>query len=197
MKKLIRKLVKNPFIIFLYFRLTLIYNSKRFKRGYFFIKGKKFYFSDSLSFVFMFIDIFINQSYKFKSEVKNPIIIDCGSNIGLSVLYFKTIYPESIIHAFEPDKNIFKILEENCKKFEINNVSLLNKGVWKEDGFYDFLSDGCDGGRMLDKNVAEKSNLVEMVSLKNILDTNSSIDLLKIDIEGAELEVLRSCKDSL
>ena len=126
MMKKIKIFFKNPFVVFLYLRLMPLYFSKRFKKGYFLINRKRFIFSDPLSFVFMFFDIFIKKSYEFKSKSETPVIIDCGSNIGLSVLYFKKIYPNSIIKAFEPDKEIFKILEKNCENFKMKNVTLLN-----------------------------------------------------------------------
>jgi FkbM family methyltransferase len=42
-----------------------------------------------------------------------PVIIDCGGNIGLSVLYFKYLFPNSVITVFEPSPPVFEILKEN------------------------------------------------------------------------------------
>ena len=58
-------------------------------------------------------DIFVQRIYHFESRRANPLILDCGSNIGLSLLYFASTYPQSRIIAFEPDPTIFPCLQEN------------------------------------------------------------------------------------
>ena len=74
----------------------------------------------------LFEEIFIYQVYKFASEKSDPEIIDCGSNIGISILNFKKIFPTSIIKAFEPDPVTFSILEKNIRENNLSNVSLYN-----------------------------------------------------------------------
>ena len=54
----------------------------------------------------LYEDIFINRVYEFEASRPDPRIIDCGSNIGMSVLYFKHVYPEARIVGFEPDPTI-------------------------------------------------------------------------------------------
>lgn len=190
-------MIKDPGLFFTYFRLFLIYKKKRFHQGVFSILNKKFVFVDSASFVFMYLDIFINKSYKFKTEKPNPVIIDCGANIGLSVLYFKTLYPDAIVRAFEPDAKIFKVLEDNCNKFCLKNVELFNKGVWTNNEEVSFLSDGADGGKIVKNFDSNELSKLKMVHLKDLLEKEKEIDLLKIDIEGAESEVISDCSESL
>src|SRR5690606_3275073 len=48
---------------------------------------------DCLSFIYQYKEIFADNSYRFESENDHPVIIDCGSNIGLSILFFKELYP--------------------------------------------------------------------------------------------------------
>ena len=56
---------------------------------------------------YLFNETFVNAQYYFESDNDWPTIIDCGSNIGMSVLFFKRLYPQSKIIAFEPDpKNV-------------------------------------------------------------------------------------------
>lgn len=74
----------------------------------------------------------------------------------------------------------------------INGVEVFNQAVWhSSDGVF-FLSDGADGGAI--KNDGQK---IESVRLKEILLAHKEIDMLKIDIEGAELAVLEDCQNSL
>ncbi len=62
-------------------------------------------------------EIFVEEVYRFQSDTNTPLIIDCGSNIGLSIIYFKRLFPEAKIIGFEPDNEIFKILENNINQF--------------------------------------------------------------------------------
>ena len=88
----------------------------RYKKGTTKIFGFDFTFVDSASFIGQYEEIFKKQSYKFIPINDQPIIIDCGSNIGVSILYYFRQYPKAKIIAFEPDKNIFQVLKKNIEK---------------------------------------------------------------------------------
>lgn len=141
------------------------------------------------------LEIFDEEIYKFTSSINNPLILDCGSNIGISIIYFKNLYPDARIIGFEPDKEMFDICQYNCQQFNLNDVNLVNAAVWSENTELNFLADGALGGHLTldDKNLI--STKVNAVKLSSYLD--QKIDLLKMDIEGAEYEVLKSCKDDL
>lgn len=194
---MIKKIRERPTLLLMYIRLFFIYRTIRFRKGFFRIFKKKFVFVDSASFVSMYVDIFINEAYGFKAENSHPLIIDCGANIGLSVLYFKTLYQDAIIEAFEPDENIFDVLKSNCATFDLKNVTLINKGVWINDKGVAFSPDGADGGKIEHHILKDDSPKIKTVRLKELLEARKKIDLLKIDIEAAEVDVLHDCKDSL
>lgn len=148
---------------------------------------------DTLSFIYQIKEIFGDEIYKFHAKKKNPIIIDCGSNVGVSVAYFYQLYRDSAIYAFEADPNIYQYLQQNIQRNHINNVIAHNKAVWiNNDGIY-FASDGADGGSIND-NADMK---LESIWLKEFIESFEMIDFLKIDIEGAENQVIVDCKDSL
>lgn len=159
------------------------------------IFGQPFELADSASFISTFQQLFKEQIYRFDSKTTEPFILDCGANIGLSILYFKRLYPKSRIIAFEADKNIFDILTRNVKNFGFDDdVQLINRAVWSSVTKLDFTSDGADGGRL--SVASDKSNdLVPTVRLRDYLDRQ--VDFLKLDIEGAETEVLRDCAEQL
>ncbi|CAN0317493.1 unnamed protein product, partial [Chrysoparadoxa australica] len=87
--------------------------NKRFRSGNFKLFGQRFYYVDNMSFLWQFHDIFVKQVYKFKTDSEHPVIIDCGSNIGLSVIYFKKQYPKAKVTAFEADPDIYKVQLQN------------------------------------------------------------------------------------
>lgn len=153
---------------------------------------------DSVSFIYQFKEIFLDESYKFNFENGNPIIYDCGANIGLSCLYFKRLFPNCTIKAFEADPKIFEILKENIdSNIHTGNIELFNKAIWIDNNGVEFNQEGADGGTVIiDESNSEKRVKVESVRLKDLLD-NEKPDFLKMDIEGAEVDVLLDCGSSL
>ncbi len=141
-------------------------------------------------------ELFEQNIYKFKSKTDAPYIVDCGANLGMSVIYFKSIYPNAIITAFEADPYIFSFLKKNVHSFGFANVEVINKAVWNEDDKkLSFLKEGGAGGRIEEKNTVGDYIEIETVRLKNFL--NRKVDFLKIDIEGAEFSVITDCAEEL
>lgn len=141
-------------------------------------------------------EIFVDEIYKFEATTDSPLIIDCGANIGLSVIYFKSLYPNAKIIAFEPDDIIYGVCQHNIEAFKLSNVDLIHAAVWKDKGVLNFLPDDSLGGRLVD-DVRDAKKIIQVKSerLRDFLD--KKVDFLKIDIEGAEEEVLFDCKDHL
>lgn len=140
-------------------------------------------------------EIFIDEVYKFAPSRKDARIVDCGANIGLSVLYFKRLCPDARVVAFEPDPGVFKILERNVAAFGLSNVQLKNEAVWVENTTLDFESEGALGGRLDSSESISNRVSVKAMRLRDLMD--EPIDFLKIDIEGAEYAVLGDCADKL
>jgi FkbM family methyltransferase len=155
--------------------------------------GKPLEITDPYWHLYCYEEIFKDEIYRFQTDSPAPFIIDCGANIGLSVIYFKHLYAQARIIAFEPDAEIFKVLERNVKTFQFSDISLCQQAVWNSETELTFQGDGSVGGR-LGENGAQGSR-VKTARLKNLL--NQKVDFLKIDVEGAEYEVLKDCADSL
>ena len=163
----------------------------RFKNGETDLIHNGFRFLDSESFINQFHDIYRRELLRFSSSIKNPLILDCGSNIGVSVCYFKKIYPDSRIIAFEPDQKIFSTLKHNTQNFNSSNLKLHNSAVWTENTNLRFISNGADGGKI--GHNGDQS--VDAQKLSNFL--SNRVNMLKIDIEGAEKFVLPSIAEYL
>ncbi|KKP68378.1 MAG: hypothetical protein UR66_C0006G0079 [Candidatus Moranbacteria bacterium GW2011_GWE1_35_17] len=168
-------------------------NKERFIEEEIIFKGRKLRIPDVVSFAYQIKEIFSDEIYKFQSGTESPVIYDCGANVGTSVLYFKKLFPKSKIKAFEADEKIYKILKENVG--DLNDVELIHKAVWVNDENLTFNSEGADGGSLVG-NFNDKQT-VKALRLKDLLENEEVIDFLKMDIEGAESEVIRDCANSL
>lgn len=159
--------------------------------------GNSFYFSSGVSFLHSVDEIFRDQIYLFKTTNNQPYIIDCGSNIGLSLYYFKQIYPNSEVVCFEPDREIFKILKKNAALLpNQESIHLHNKAVWTEDTTLEFFVEGgLAGSCSVDFSGRNNIEKIPATDLKKFM--NKKVDFLKIDIEGAENKVIFDIRNKL
>ena len=145
--------------------------------------------ADGLSFYYSYREIFRDQVYEFPRDSEAPTILDCGANVGLATLYFKLNYPDSVVTAVEADPGLFEILSENVRTQSLSQVRLLNRAVWSSRTTLQFGSEGADAGRIDAAGATTLPKLsVDTVPLDELID--GSVDLLKMDIEGAEVETL-------
>ena len=139
-----------------------------------------------------FDEIFIQQLYKIELE-PNCYIIDCGANIGLSVIYLKQLFPAATILAFEPDDHNFSLLSRNVSSFKFDNVELKNEAVWNENTTITFTNEGS-----MSSKVDQKANAGKKIKASRLKDfLNKKVDFLKIDIEGAEYAVIKDVQEML
>ena len=155
--------------------------------------GKDFYFISPTELMHGLNEIFIEEVYK-QHLPPNPYIIDCGANIGLSVIYLKQMFPDAKIIAFEPDEKNFNLLQANIKSFGYKNVQALKEAVWIENTTLQFAGEGSMSSR-IHEEISENTIPVKAIRLKDYLD--KPIDFLKIDIEGAEYQVIMDIADQL
>lgn len=153
-------------------------------------------FTSAYWFLHSINEIFVEEVYKFLSEKREPFIVDCGANIGLSILYFKKLNKNSKILAFEADPRVFKQLEANIAEYKYDDVQLINAAVWDSETKISFFSEGTVGGRM-SVNDDDDRSVVEIPTIRLRDYFLTEIDFLKIDIEGAEYQVLKDCADVL
>lgn len=203
-----KKIVKNLFEMFGYkiekysknYKLSFSkrkHNIERFVPIEDFFLGRKIYIHDIASFNMCIGELFQSEAYKFKANNSKPYIIDCGANLGMSIIYFKELYPEASILAFEADSHIFSFLEKNIFSFDYEDVILVNKAVWNKEGDVIFYEEGGAGGKIEEVNeLTNKHKSIPSTRLKKYLK-GKKVDFLKLDIEGAEYEVLKDCSEEL
>ena len=143
-------------------------------------------------------EVFMSDFYKFNTQTKNPLIIDCGANIGLSVLYFKHTHPDAIIHAFEPDTKNYNYLAQNVSSYGWEKSVFIYKQLVSDNAGFEFFEElGNAGSKIVGEDQQnEFTAKIEKIRLKDFLKTlDGKIDFLKLDIEGSEFEVLPDLKD--
>lgn len=159
------------------------------------------------SFRAQYVNIFVEREYDFASETNAPIIVDLGANVGMSCLFYKTRFPRCKIYAFEPDPELFGLLQENLARNQLlENVQLFNKAAWVSDGRATFVPDGLGGGTMIAVKPAQAGpganppaaavKTVETMDLKPWLREHE-FHFVKMDIESAETAVIPHCLDEL
>jgi FkbM family methyltransferase len=159
--------------------------------------GRTVRFKSPFWFLHSIQEIFVDEAYKFAPQNEKPRIIDCGSNIGLSAIYFKRLCPDSRITAFEADPEVFETMRENIEQFGLSDVEMVEKAVWTSETTLQFDSEGTVGGRLEFERDVPGSNKIDVQTIRLRDYLNEKIDFLKLDIEGAEYAVLKDCKELL
>ena len=158
--------------------------------------GKTTHIIDAASFLSAYRAIFRDEIYAFDPKTSAPRIIDGGANIGLATLYWKQHFPNASIVSFEPDPLIFRVLQRNIEEHQYGDVKLVQCGLWSEETELEFQSDGADGGHVNEVSSQDATtHRVPVTRLSPYL--KEQVDLLKLDIEGAEVEVLLSVAEDL
>lgn len=160
--------------------------------------------SNELAMLELYKSIFEEKIYDFNTSHLTPNIIDAGSNIGIATLFFKNKYPLANITCFEPDPYNFNILKQNISINNLNNVKAIEAALSNNSGdilFYGQIGEGSDTrGNSISKLWGEQritNNQVKVKTVKLSSYINEHIDLIKLDIEGAEQQVIEDIEDKL
>lgn len=135
-------------------------------------------------------EIFCREDYFCKNDIRT--VVDFGSNIGISALYFLTRNRETFVYLFEPLAVNCQRMRQNLEYFQ-DRFNLSPVAVWLADGDVEFGYEetGRYGGVkvMSDYKIMVPAMDVNNI-LSNIIEKHTNIDILKIDIEGGERDIL-------
>jgi FkbM family methyltransferase len=143
-----------------------------------------------------FTQIFLKRDYESANLPGSAnAIVDLGANIGLATVFFALKYPEAQILSVEPDEGNFLALTSNVAVFG-NRIQTQHAAVWTKDGFVD-LSIEDETGSLRESWAIKISDSgdgpqkTKCWTLETALNKAAfgNIDILKIDIEGAEFEI--------
>lgn len=154
-------------------------------------------YPDACSLVPQWNDLFVRGTLRFTPAVPSPRILDCGANIGLASLWLQRRFPAARITAFEADPALAAMLRRNLSANGVP-AEVVAAAVWSSAGTVRFRCEGSDSGAV-DAVAADTPGPVQEVPAVRLRDwiAREPIDLLKIDVEGAELEILEDCVDVL
>lgn len=161
--------------------------------------GSTFYAFSYHTLNYLIHEIIINEEYRFKSLNNAPVIVDCGANIGMSVLYFKKCYPQANILAFEPNPTAFTLLSKNIQSYHLSNVETHHVALANSIGTIPFHFNN-DKGTLTGSVQANRGgdNVIEVSckKLSDFIQHFASIDLIKMDVEGAEIKIVEDLMQS-
>jgi len=162
------------------------------------------FYQDQTEFSGLRREIFQEEIYQFSAETQTPRIIDAGAHIGLATLYFKTLYPQTIITCFEPILENFQLLEKNIYQNGLLDVKCEMVALAPKDGQITLHVDPSTSQwfssasiRPQAWNGTQPTKPVQVKTLSLLPWLDLPVDLLKMDIEGAEWQVLPTIKSHL
>lgn len=131
------------------------------------------------------------QAFKNHFHVDATTIIDAGGNIGLTALYFSTHFPDANIISVEPDSGNFNLLAANLNQ---QNVTCVQGAVWSRNCLLKLVNDFRDKRSWscrVEETKEKTENTLPAYSIMHLKSQHNFnyIDILKMDIEGAEKEV--------
>jgi FkbM family methyltransferase len=154
------------------------------------------YARQSTSDLGVFEQIFVHKEYSALDDMKFKVIVDCGAYVGYSTVYFLNKFPDSRVVAIEADGANFDVCKLNLSPYE-HRVKLLHSAIWSRKADLVVVRgkyrDGrewasqvreCISGEIADVRGRDLLSLIDDAGL-------NEIDLLKVDIEGAERVVFK------
>lgn len=150
-----------------------------------------------------FREIVLHEQYRFETSEKEPLIIDGGADVGMAILYFKWLYPQCRILAFEPNPMMYRICKANIWHNRWDNVEALPYALSDRDAdsrFY--INDSMPMASrleccMLDNGVEENGRVVMVPGRRLSSYINNAVHFLKLDVEGMECRIMEEISSSL
>lgn len=136
--------------------------------------------------LYMFEEVFIDGEYAIPKELHPKLILDVGANVGFASVYFANRYPGARILAIEPDLSNVELLRKNVAPYP--GVEVVHAAVWFESTTVGLDDRGDKSGIQVR---AGEGGSVRAMTIAEVLAMagTSRVDILKLDIEGAEKEL--------
>ena len=143
----------------------------------------------------LYKDVLLNEQYAIDLPFSPTTIVDAGANIGMAAVYYANKYPTARIVAIEPEASNFAVLLRNIERYP--NIVAIQAALWNKDGQVKV------GGRDPDRRAGHWAYVtrehngipVRAITMRTLMSEMNLdfVDILKVDIEGAEKEVFDRC----
>lgn len=167
--------------------------------------GKIFVAPNEVEFKHLYEEIFKKHQYYLHLDNLQPFIIDAGAHIGLASLYFKNLFPQAKVLAFEPLPLLVDCLKQNVLFHQALDVEIFPYALADTDGqitlYHDAESDNywSSTTSMFPGawNLRQKTQPLQLPAVRLSPYIDRPVDILKLDIEGAETKVLQEVRPKL
>lgn len=165
-------------------RLAVLRDGPRHVPGTAAFRGWALTYHDGPSFYWQLREIFFDGCYDVDLPGPAPRILDLGGNVGVAALRLRLLAPDARLTVYEAEPGLARTLERNLRAAGDTTTEVVTRAVWVHDGEVGFASAGDDAGQV----APEAERRVPCVDVATLC--RERIDLLKMDVEGAEHELL-------
>lgn len=136
---------------------------------------------------------------------KGDVVLDCGAHIGnCALLFSRLVGKKGLVIAAEPMEKAFHTLQKRIQRLGLKNVVTVKKGVWNQSTQQAlWVSESTLSNRLLSGQEAAgntgPTDTVDCITIDDLMDTLNPkrLDLVKMDIEGAEIEALEGSQETI
>ncbi len=135
-------------------------------------------------------EVILKEDYNLNINFNPSTIIDGGANIGLTSVFFANKFPEADIVAVEPEEGNFEMLRKNTKNY--GRIELIRAGIWNHSAILSIIDEGKGNNSFtVTEILSSRPGSISAISIYDIMKERNwvTIDILKLDIEGAEKNV--------
>jgi FkbM family methyltransferase len=173
-------------------RLTLNENTTGDIRIYLLPLKQNIFLRCGTSDLICFDKVFLFNEYQSPFEISPHVVVDAGANVGMATLFFAHQYPKAHIIAIEPESSNFEMLTRNCEG--LPNIRLVRAALWPVNGSLKIVNSTSEAWEfaVTDEGSSQTDMpCVPAITIDEVLGSleNDRIDLLKLDIEGSELQL--------
>jgi FkbM family methyltransferase len=141
----------------------------------------------------VFGGVIIDEEYRLGLPASASVIVDAGANIGLTSVFYATSIPKARIFAIEAERSNFELMVKNVRRYP--NIIPIHAALWNNEGFISIADPLPGASGNWGFTVSSKPGDVRAITIRSLMREYGidHIDLLKVDIEGSEIEVFKAC----